>query len=49
MEQMMNDSKLLIIVMFIFILANWYLLVFIIARGFKRVANEIEDLKEKMK
>lgn len=42
---MINDLKILYIVLFIFILANWYLLIYIIARGFNRVAKSIEQLK----
>lgn len=45
LNEVANDIKLLYIVMFIFILANWYLLIYIIARGFKKISNSIEQLK----
>lgn len=40
---MIEDTKLLIIVMFIFTLVNYYLLLVILNRGFKRVAEAIEE------
>ena len=44
-DEVLRDYRLLIIIMFIFTLANWYLLVFIIARGFNRITKSIEQLK----
>ena len=44
-EEVFKDYRLLLIIMFIFTLANWYLLIYIIARGFNRVSNSIEQLK----
>lgn len=48
-NEFFNDYRLLLIIMFIFTLANWYLLIVIIARGLKRISNEIEELKENKK
>ncbi len=44
---MLEDIKLFYIVIFIFILANWYLLIYIIARGLKRIAIAIEEKSSK--
>ena len=49
MEEIWRDYKVLIIAFFIFNLANWYLLICILARGLNRISNEIEELKEKIK
>jgi len=45
-EEFIMDYRLLIILMFIFSLVNWYLLIVVVARGFNKIEKAIQMKKE---